>query len=550
MRADGDHWSVIPRTTVLLGAGASADAGLPLTFQLAETIVRRANSAGDARSSAWVSALNFVYGSMVGHQAEDGGNPLQAVNIERLISALRLLADAANHEAAPFVTWKPGVAGAASATVDRRLGEAVIRSLNRALSERSTIFEEQEVADKIAAIARAATRSHNTSHFREAERHVRDALAEILGKPLTVSYLTPLADLAKSQAGGLDVITLNYDLTVEMMAGEQSVPVHRGMEKVTGDDVDDTLVSWRLGRQMFWPRSDDAINLYKLHGSLDWELVEEGTHTRSPRIEVRPVAELDPHSGGRLRSPWIVVGDREKLATDGPTLRLFRAAEDALEEATHLVVVGYSFSDKHINGLIRDWLGSDDRRTITVLDLGWLQVRDAGFQGALVSEYGGSKDAGRESRLTATVGTAAERLAAALEKRPLRYSDVNIDLEVEAFADGCVRYRAILRGADFTRASASIQVGNAEGVRARNGIDTSLRPESLPELSPYRGSVRLAQKERWNDGEEFIFYSRVPDEQDVTVEFWGRRLDEAYASRYRVASRLPSVDAYDGADAG
>lgn len=538
----------MPRTTVLLGAGASADAGLPLTVRLAETIVRRANSGAEARPSAWVSALNFVYGSMIGHQAEDGGNPLQAVNIERLISALRLLADAANHEAAPFVIWKPGVTGATSATVDRRLGEAVIRSLGRALGERSAIFEEQEVADKIAAIARAATRSHNTSHFREAERHVRDELADILGKPSSVGYLAPLAELAKSQHGGLDVITLNYDLTVEMMANEQSIPVHRGMENLTRDDVDDTLVGWGLGRPMSWPRSDGAINLYKLHGSLDWALVEEGTHTRSPRIEVRSVGQIDPYSG-RLRSPWIVVGDREKLATDGPTLRLFRAAEEALEATTHLVVVGYSFSDKHINGLIRDWLASDNRRTITVLDLGWLEVRDAGFQGALVAAYGGNKEVGRESRLTPVVGRTAERLATALEKRPPRYSDVTIELDFEVLTDGCVRYCAIVRGTDFSGASASVRIGNDDDVRAWRGIDTMLSPERLPQLSPYGGSVRYAQKDEWTDGEEFIFYSRVPDEQNVTVKFLGRRLDEAYGSQYAVAARFPSSAALDDADA-
>lgn len=66
------------RVAVLLGAGASADAGLPLTTALAEMIVRDVNAsarlAGGALPNS-VRALNFVYGSTVGYQAEDGSDP-------------------------------------------------------------------------------------------------------------------------------------------------------------------------------------------------------------------------------------------------------------------------------------------------------------------------------------------------------------------------------------------------------------------------------------------------------------------------------------------
>ena len=61
---------------MLLGAGASADASLPLTH-LAEKLVRRSNETDTpvfGLRSNWVSALNFVYGSMVGPQAEDGNS--------------------------------------------------------------------------------------------------------------------------------------------------------------------------------------------------------------------------------------------------------------------------------------------------------------------------------------------------------------------------------------------------------------------------------------------------------------------------------------------
>lgn len=80
------------RVIVLLGAGASVDAGLPLTSQLAARLVDAANSGRSRRPpTPMVQALNFTYGALVGHHAESGRNPLEAVNIERLNLALLLL---------------------------------------------------------------------------------------------------------------------------------------------------------------------------------------------------------------------------------------------------------------------------------------------------------------------------------------------------------------------------------------------------------------------------------------------------------------------------
>lgn len=63
--------------------------------------------------------------------------------------------------------------------------------------------------------------------------------------------------------------------------------------------------------------------------------------------------------GGRTSPQRPSLGDREKLATHGPTLALNFAACEALARATHLAVIGYSFGDAHINAIIRDWLAAD-----------------------------------------------------------------------------------------------------------------------------------------------------------------------------------------------
>lgn len=144
------------RTIALLGAGASADAGLPLTNQLARLLVAKSN---EDRSIArpTIRALNFVYGEMVGHQADDGGNPLQAVNIEKLISAVRLLRSRQDHEVMPFVaSWKAGALGFGNATAPRHLGSDLVRAIAREMVREGTA-----TADLVSAVSRIAVAAVN-----------------------------------------------------------------------------------------------------------------------------------------------------------------------------------------------------------------------------------------------------------------------------------------------------------------------------------------------------------------------------------------------------
>lgn len=114
---------------------------------------------------------------------------------------------------------------------------------------------------------------------------------------------------------------------------------------------------------------DAAIRLYKLHGSIDLrEQYTDADDTRRLEI-VREVSAND-------FSPRIVIGDRDKLGSGGPTISLLVGFAQALEEADRLVVVGYSFGDDHVNSLIYDWLDADIRRTLTVLDPSWPQPGD------------------------------------------------------------------------------------------------------------------------------------------------------------------------------
>jgi hypothetical protein len=458
------------RTAILLGAGASADAGLPLTARLAEQIVRAANE--DVRRSNWrqtddwVRALNMVYSAMIGHQGAHGDDPLKAVNIETLISAVRLLKSRDQHEVAPFVaSWNPGLLAIGRGKVSRDGGKQIVDAIGRSLTGRG--FAETDIAEAVAQIAREAMQPDLKKAFEKAEEFILGQLVRLLGSPDDVEYLSPIAELAQRQEGGADVITLNYDLTLERAADDLNVPVQRGIE------------TWRPGGPLNFDVADGTLNLIKLHGSLDWELSRDYDPGHfplaSPSIQV---VESLPER------PWIVVGDREKLATDGPTLALLFAAHRALDRATHLVVVGYSFSDAHVNSAIRDWLAIDASRTISVLDLRFPSDRHGqaprDFRSVLLASYGVTRDDGAlPARLLAVEGPASATLAGGIWARPAPRPDPYASHSARVVSDE-LKIELTLRGAPLRQVGMHAELPQEDRTSyRRRGIATSLDPHYI-----------------------------------------------------------------------
>lgn len=520
-----------PRVTVLLGAGASVDAGLPLTNQLAQRLVTRANDPLEARfgESGWVRALNFAYGSMVGYQARDGSNPLKAVNIEKLISALRLLQNTQAHEVAPFVaSWSPGARGLGAPSLDRSLSRQVLSGISTAAAGRS-FFAEGDIVDGIAAIARAAVGNGDTTVFAEAEKRILHGLSDILGKLGSVAYLDPLAAVAREQSGGLDILTLNYDLSVEAMAAQAGTHVDRGIER------------WVPGLPLDFEREDGKINLVKLHGSLDWVELSGRTPTDAPSIAAT-ATNVDTHGYGRASRPWIVVGDREKLATDGPTLALLRAAEDMLTRTHHLAVVGYSFGDAHINAMIRNWMLGDAGRTLGILDTSWERSpRDQGFRESLVRAYGAHPSENRESRIVVVEETAASGLSKVLRTRPLPTPSPYAAATVEANGAEGSRLTLRLQGPDLVHVGISVQRRLEDRGQVHwKGIDT-FPDEASRAAAPVTSynSHRTSSLDRWRRGDEATVYSRELPLDEVVVHVYGHRIDGAFPETFVVPVGKP-----------
>lgn len=68
-----------------------------------------------------------------------------------------------------------------------------------------------------------------------------------------------------------------------------------------------------------------------------------------------------------IREPALIFGGQNKLTASGPFLDLLMEFRDRLFEARELVVIGYSFSDQHINALIEEWVASRPESKVTIV---------------------------------------------------------------------------------------------------------------------------------------------------------------------------------------
>lgn len=307
------------RIAVLLGAGASVDAGLPMSTELTERLVENLGQRLVYERPV-LHALHFVCSAMIGHRGSTGESPYAGINVEKMFSAVRLLSTRAEHEAAPFVSsWLPGVEAVDAHPVES-LDAEIQRSINSGLVGTGL---GTGLTRLISSIARDSIRPGDGSVYRTLENRLLPAVCEVLSQHRDVTYLSPLAALAQSQKDGLDIATLNYDLTLETMCDQAGVTVETGMDK------------WIPGHPIVFGEEGKQIRLFKLHGSIDWSYRRNSPEpSKTERlIQTLAITKTEPLNN---QSPAIVIGDREKLGGDGPTLALMREFEHRLEKATRL----------------------------------------------------------------------------------------------------------------------------------------------------------------------------------------------------------------------
>lgn len=163
----------------------------------------------------------------------------------------------------------------------------------------------------------------------------------------------------RSRKNPVNVFTTNYDLFSEMALDELGFPYNNGFSgtykrKFNPISYNYTYVENMNLHRDVWERVSSFFNLIKLHGSITWVRQDNEIWERDyERIEDNATVMIYP-------TP---LKDRTTLMT--PYSDLFRAMENRIvQKNSVLIVLGYSFSDDHINRVILNGLSLPSFRLV------------------------------------------------------------------------------------------------------------------------------------------------------------------------------------------
>jgi hypothetical protein len=152
--------------------------------------------------------------------------------------------------------------------------------------------------------------------------------------------LNPLRDMLNQPENfKINIFSLNYDLIFEKVFNSPQVRLlDNGFSEKLNPEKEDKLRFW-VG-DFNNPYTLTKINLFKLHGSIDWEHDSE-----SEEILIKENTNYG-------KEPLIIFGSFSKMLSFDPFLYILSNFRQKLQEATIFVVIGYSFHDKYINNLL------------------------------------------------------------------------------------------------------------------------------------------------------------------------------------------------------
>lgn len=336
-------------SVVLLGAGASVEAGLPSSNQLTEHALQERES--DSDEIKWFRQLYRVIAAAILFRAsKNGSNPLRLpVNVEHVAEALGLLAQ---HE-----HWRFGdIFGSVDPAILDIEGEFDSHWRQELLKKRITEVlnadgSKQRILADILASEIAGRNRRIQGFYSQASEALQEMCFNILANPTKpFDYMEPLVKCRRVRA----VATLNFDTLFEQACLKSK------------RDHDVGVFDWSRGKLAFRPTS---IPLLKLHGSIDWcswNDPDEADENGRPGGPERVTQGTPNHGWFADRRPCVLFGTASKLQASGPFLDLLRRFEAELAEVSRVAVIGYSFSDEHINEILASWLRRDKMNRMSI----------------------------------------------------------------------------------------------------------------------------------------------------------------------------------------
>ncbi len=202
---------------------------------------------------------------------------------------------------------------------------------------------------------------------------IRSVVAQLLsGRPCS-THLDLLTDVIRAeQFERVDIFTLNHDCHVETALQKAKLPYEDGFRPTEDEDA-------QVWSRACFDQDSSYVTLCKLHGSVDWHRMQISGCFEDVLIRTQgnidhlnlnlPQGEMRSHSP--YGNPQILVGRHNKILsyTNDWYLELYYCFTRRLERADILIVSGYSFGDKGINGaIIRAFAPCDPRKLLIVID--------------------------------------------------------------------------------------------------------------------------------------------------------------------------------------
>ena len=334
------------KTAILLGAGASVPAGFPSTHSLTKSML---SGAGIKRHSDGTYLLT-----------DPGPDQMAFLNV--LNSAVRRI-----HERARlyFEEWEesPPHYEHLYYVVKQLWDELAGEQENPAIGPFAKELK-AELEPLLKATSGRYVPDTLDGLYREVCRYIADVVWRRLNsEPSRTDHLNLLASACRTGTI-VSISTLCHDTHVETYLGQEGIKLADGFSAPVND--------YRYWKDDF--SSEQAIPFLKLHGSVDWFLLDD----HSSQICIPPKGQyqqrLQAEDGTFCYAPRgrpeLLIGTFNKLAeySQGISLDLYHRFRTTLNQADQLVICGYSFGDKGINTVILEWFyAKPDRRRFLVI---------------------------------------------------------------------------------------------------------------------------------------------------------------------------------------
>lgn len=199
-----------------------------------------------------------------------------------------------------------------------------------------------------------------SKHITNFQNEVLDLLVKqfdkqkITKEKLDQSYL-PLIKYFTNGNPVLDIFTTNYDSVIEdfWVKNDHLFYYNEGVEN------DGRINPDAIPRKIS-PGNNPLLNLFKLHGSLDWFYPDLSDQPK----KIRQKSEFDSVNNKKRTLILPILGKKTK---DHPFLReIFRHYEELIMKYEIFVIIGFSFRDEDISELIRNRINENKQTTIII----------------------------------------------------------------------------------------------------------------------------------------------------------------------------------------